>query len=145
MSTLPNKLSDLLELAVRDAQACEAEPKKFKLAMGHWLTEDRGVCLVCMAGAVMVKTLGVTVDRNKEQHPSTTGYRPQLFAIDSMRIGDFVDAADELGIDAKTSERARDAIHRCESTIAAHRSEELRRASWGAYLECANVLREAGL
>lgn len=62
MIALPNTLSGLLELAVQDAQKCEALPELYRLDMGQWHTPEAGVCVICMAGAVIAQTLGVSHD-----------------------------------------------------------------------------------
>jgi len=58
MSILPNKIGDLIRLAVKDLEACEANPA-YDIEMGEWHTyiavDD--VCLVCLAGSVMAQSL----------------------------------------------------------------------------------------
>ena len=53
---LPNKLSDLLEVAVKDARLLARTPG-YRLRMSRWYDRDSdGVCNVCLAGAVMANT-----------------------------------------------------------------------------------------
>src|SRR6187431_2046651 len=108
MSALPNKLSDLLELAVRDAQACEADPR-YRLDMSAWHVPDGvGPCRVCMAGAVMAQTIHLapseraTLFMGVSQAPAVDESARQLLAINDMRTGDFDDACDRLAIDDTT-------------------------------------------
>lgn len=140
---LPEKLSDLLYLAVKDAQACEAQPEKFRLRMGDWFypDPDGGPCAICMAGAVMAKTLGLSTD--KERFPEGELAGP-LFAVDSMRVGDFTLAAGELRLDIPSWQtealtRIGNAVYGQVDTLS------LCRAEWPVYLDAVTELRKVGL
>lgn len=89
MKELPDKLWQLLELAINDAQLCQSD-SQFKLDMLEWLEPDceDTVCRVCMAGAVMAKTLGCPTD--EECYPSRIGgtTEAKLRAINELRLGD---------------------------------------------------------
>lgn len=139
--SLPDKLSELLRVAVADAQKCEADPR-YRLRMDRWHAgmRDSPTCDVCMAGAVMAKTLGAdplcSVSPNSRPEDAS-----KLRAIDQMRYGDFPAAASRLGINV---DRA--------FLIPASRLVQdgfdallLRRASWSVYLGAARSLEEAGL
>lgn len=52
---LPNKPSDLLQVALDDLRLCEKDPL-YAIEMGDW-HKANGKCRVCLAGAVMAKTL----------------------------------------------------------------------------------------
>lgn len=55
---LPDTLSGLLRLAVKDARAIE-KTAGYRLNMSKWVwPASDGVCEVCMAGAIMVRTMG---------------------------------------------------------------------------------------
>ena len=58
---LPEKMSDLLELAISDLKKCENDPK-YEIGMRYWHTFTNPVCLVCLAGSVLAKTLEVPRD-----------------------------------------------------------------------------------
>lgn len=60
MTTLPDKLSDLLELALGDLEKVEAMPEVYEVDMSDWHLPQRdefggrcGRCTVCLAGAVI--------------------------------------------------------------------------------------------
>jgi hypothetical protein len=54
---LPDKLSELIRVAVQDMEACRIDPR-YKLDMSVWHIPRDGICRVCMAGAVLAKTCG---------------------------------------------------------------------------------------
>lgn len=58
MQTLPYLPSALLELALADLEKIEVDPE-FEINMGDWFSRPRpdSKCQVCLAGAVMAKTL----------------------------------------------------------------------------------------
>lgn len=53
---LPNKQSELLRLAIADARKCQADPN-YILTMVQWHAKIGEHCHVCLAGAVVAKTL----------------------------------------------------------------------------------------
>ena len=83
---LPDKMYQLLRLALSDLDKCNKD-KSYRLCMGNWHIPDvlDDVCHVCMAGAVMAKTLNA--DKNKvlrlEDFKGLT--RTKLRAIDYIR------------------------------------------------------------
>lgn len=100
---LPDKLSERIRLAVNDAIACEQDPN-YELVMVTWHTpgvhsadrnkdEDKGdgpryVCAVCLAGAVLAKTLHAP--RSVRYTPSMAAdfqTQVQLFELDDVRDG----------------------------------------------------------
>jgi hypothetical protein len=86
---LPEKLSDLLEVAINDAQTA-ARRKDVRFHMGTWLYRDGEICQMCLAGAVMARTLGAGYHACSS--PTAVGYfagGSKLFAIDEMRRGNF--------------------------------------------------------
>ena len=75
MKELPNKLSDLLEVALEDLGKCEKDERYF-IDMGDWHEPFHGGrCSVCMTGAVMAKSLDV--------RSSIQAY-PSSFDVDTM-------------------------------------------------------------
>jgi len=60
--TLPSDLACLIKVAHDDLVACERDPR-YVINMSRW-HEPRadGKCLVCLAGAVMAKTMKIPVD-----------------------------------------------------------------------------------
>ena len=114
METLPDTLHGLLRVGLDDLRLCEADPG-YTVDMNHWHLPSKlmkpGTCLVCVAGAVMAKTLGVPPDwyaddtgrrhvkdkRRGEAWPEEVRYRSA--ALDCLREGDVVKAAQDLGLD----------------------------------------------
>ena len=164
-SVLPNKLSDLLELAVRDARACEADPR-YLLDMGKWhVPKGNGVCQVCMAGAVIAKTIQLSPDTAAELFSDESAgrvpvvyseYLP-LTAINDMRTGEFRDAWSKVVGGESMSAAQEDALDECREVIESELPEfddegddfyedaPNARVSWSTYLECVGILRQAGL
>lgn len=56
---LPDKLSDLLELALSDLIKCQ-EDSKYEIDMAYWVRKTHDRCVVCLAGAVLAQTCGLT-------------------------------------------------------------------------------------
>lgn len=93
MTGLPEKLSDLVELALRDCRAVEARDD-VTWNMYEWVEDpNTPECTACVAGAVMLQTLGAPVDG-----PSTTDWVPEdypmvpeamrsLYALNDARQG----------------------------------------------------------
>jgi len=59
ISKLPDRVGDLIRLAVKDLTLCEANPD-YTVDMGKWhyYDDERGVCEVCLAGSVIAQSLG---------------------------------------------------------------------------------------
>jgi hypothetical protein len=154
MIDLNNKpLSELIRIAVRDCQVCEADPN-YKLNMGVWKVTKDDVCEVCMAGAVLAKTLCF------EDDVRSLGLRLEpvaaaLSAIDSVRIGDIWAAlAWDLKIIPEDYDTSDLSEAQCEAVDAAcvliekgylKDDDDYRRADWATYLEAADILEGAGL
>lgn len=84
MTKLPNKLSDLLMLALTDLEQVENDPR-YKVSMLHW-HEPNGKCSVCLAGSVMARTLRAPLA--EPLAPSDFGSNAQkLRALDDVRTG----------------------------------------------------------
>jgi hypothetical protein len=101
MIKLPDKLSELIRLALRDLAAVEANPT-YKVSMCDSWHEPHGkVCHVCLAGAVMAKTLATSPREDKVpyEYPDTHTVS-RLLALDYVRVGnvDFALVKLKLGI-----------------------------------------------
>ncbi len=95
---LPSKPSELILLALKDLRAVE-KSKKYVVEMGEWHTPDYrdGKCAVCLAGAVMAKTLKVSV--HDDMLPYRMGINDdKLRALDYFREGYVQGAFRYLGI-----------------------------------------------
>lgn len=89
---LPNLPSALLRLALDDLAKLEANPN-YVVNMAVWL----GNCQACMAGAVMLNSLGVTepmMPADFDEYDT----KQKLRAINSFRMGDISDALFQLSI-----------------------------------------------
>lgn len=134
---LPEKISDLLELALNDAQAVQRR-SGVELDMGEWLFFNHdGTCTACVAGAVMLRTLGATREQADELGGVALGavtHRvgdiKKLLLIDEMRSGFFRTGHREL--DAKLRDLVTSRL-------------DGGRAPWHIYRKCVRILREAGL
>jgi hypothetical protein len=91
-TTLPDKPSELIRVAIADLEKCERS-KKYTVDMGVWHTYHDKTCYVCLAGSVMAQTMGI------DSHKSTTPgllYRDEipdlevdkLQALNSLRLGE---------------------------------------------------------
>lgn len=131
MTRLPDKLSDLLELAVNDAEAIEKTPG-YVLRMGtwHYFERDTNTCMVCMAGAVMARSLGVERDRSVDLWAYDKDTTEKLARIDDLRTGI---TRNYVGLAALTK------------VFVESRNNSSRRASWATYRAAVAKLREAGL
>ena len=151
---LPDKLSDLLELAVKDAKRAERSKKyvldmyKFHAPKGEPLQgcdcedcrdarEKPNRCRVCMAGAVIAFELGGPPDQFalRRGFPDLEG---KLLAIDSMRRGAFGEAKRRAGLRGRVPRGLpKEGDRDYDSTKF--------RFPWARYLDAAAKLREAGL
>lgn len=142
MTKLPDKLSALLRLAVKDAQAVEKLPG-YKLDMNSWYEVDGDQCFVCMAGAVMTCTLGVKKRRQLCPEDYDEHTADHLHAIDAMRCGEFcpIEPLPTSG----DIQYINDALWCAEKIVRSSYDDDLDRASWDAYLEVADIFEEVGL
>ena len=84
MTTLPDKLSELTELALHDLRLCERS-KKYMVDMGNWHNPADGICYVCLSGSIMAKTLKSPT--NQRVYPSDFKEEDKLSALNSIRSG----------------------------------------------------------
>lgn len=112
---LPDKLSELCEVALEDVLALE-KAGGYGYNPDRWvyypptLTGGKQICEVCLAGSVMVRTLGVTHD---VKTPDDLGHdaAPKLRALDYVRMGLFFDALDEIiDMESWTNEKVNNLI-----------------------------------
>jgi len=66
MTKLPDKIGDLIRLAVKDLTLCESSPKYgINMNIWHARNEEDNICYVCLAGSVMAQSLGVGLKEKK--------------------------------------------------------------------------------
>ena len=107
---LPDKPSELIRLAIKDLELCEADPR-YVIAMGHWHNPGAAVCYVCLAGSVMANTLGT--DHKRFMNPALFGDRvaPQLDALYNFKSGDVKRGAEWLRVETKLKDRRPASYH----------------------------------
>jgi len=94
---LPDKPSELIRLALADLALCAADPN-YAIDMGQWHMPDHGVCQVCLAGAVMAKSLNAS--RAAELYPEDfPENRQKIKSLDDFRDGRVCSALAYLGHD----------------------------------------------
>ncbi len=135
---LPKKRSELLRLAVKDAKSVQRS-KKHELDMSVVMYQSaygkNSGCRVCMAGAVILRTLKVSQETtacNRYKHD------PRLSMIDEMRMGLF--DAHNTGV----SQQVREARSVAERLVGFSFDSKLLRAPWSIYLKAASVLEAVG-
>lgn len=120
---LPNKLSDLMEVALKDL--AKAERSAFYNAeMGSWHQPqyNRGdvvSCDVCFAGSVIAFTLHA--DKDSQMAPSmfSRDLHGKLIALNSVRNGGYGSAAYSMGFSVRRQKKI--AAHVLASPALAHR------------------------
>lgn len=83
-NSLPDKLSDLLDVAMRELERVEADPA-YRVDMSRWHNPVSGLCSVCLAGAVLTRALSPDEIFNfSEENAEMT---KKIVAIDFARSG----------------------------------------------------------
>ena len=93
---LPDKPSEMLKVALNDLRACEGD-HNYRVEMGVWYKRQHGVCSVCLAGAVMAKSLHIT----DGGYRCPSEYKPhdsKLRFLNYVREGNLDYAFIELGL-----------------------------------------------
>jgi hypothetical protein len=88
VTTLPDKPSELIRLALKDLREVEAMPH-YKVDMGYWhgIPTGEKECLVCLAGAVMARHLGANPALPYFPDNYSTDLQEKLHALNSLRQG----------------------------------------------------------
>ena len=91
ITALPDKPSDLIDLALRDLETVE-NSKKYLVDMGTWhqanhSSDPWSLCAVCFAGSVMAQSLGVVPDKNYLPADFPPFICCKLEALNSFRCG----------------------------------------------------------
>lgn len=98
-NNLPDKMSDLIELALMDLEAVENNPQ-YSVNMGFWHEPrfDTGMgvfCAVCFAGAVMANTLKADVNMDAFPGRFDKETETKLLSLDDLRRGEVWNAVDD--------------------------------------------------
>ena len=96
---LPDKMSDLIRVALADLRKVEAMPNKYIVNMNAWHHGATGKhrCNVCLAGAVLAQTC--KVPRSQLCNGIAGPEDRKIDALNELRSGWVSDAAQSLGID----------------------------------------------
>ena len=130
MKRLPNRLSDLIDLAVKDSEKANAMKSRI-LNMEVFHTPLNGKCSMCMAGAVMDRTLGANPKKELVPEHFDGPTRVALINIDRARQG-----IPPVGVYE---------VHPALRMIKDKVSTRTGRAPWAVYRKAAKMLREDGL
>src|SRR4051812_4613454 len=84
---LPDKPSELIELALGDLRRCEADDRYvIDMVQIHELDDD-GKCNVCFAGAVLAQTIGLQPNVSTEVIDVLWNKDEKYEALDNFRCG----------------------------------------------------------
>lgn len=87
----PKKSSELIRMAIYDLLWVSKNPQ-YKIDMKEWHTPSDGVCKVCLAGAVMARTLRVLPTEMSHASEQPYPWREELLFLDCVRTNHFVGA-----------------------------------------------------
>ena len=93
---LPDKLSELIKLAVSDAR--KLDKLVYIPEYASWHRPHDGLCSVCFAGVVMAGTLGCSPKKIKYQYSFSPDTELKLGVLERCRRGDWCGAVEELGL-----------------------------------------------
>lgn len=114
MTALPDKPSALLTLALDDLEVIEKDPR-YEVVMSRWHEPDplgRGKCSVCLAGAVIARSLGGDHLRYLQPDMFSPDDHHKLRALDGFRAGSYRAALHMLNVGAVATEEAAEELHR---------------------------------
>lgn len=94
---LPDRLSDLLELALSDLEKVEWDGR-YVVRMSTWHTPFDGKCYVCLAGAIIAGTLGEEVEASLAPRHFDRDTEKKLLVLDLLRLGIVWKALEDLGL-----------------------------------------------
>jgi hypothetical protein len=98
---LPEKLSDLIDLALDDLEKVERDPR-YVLKMTVWHSsldyDMESRCAVCLAGSVIAKTLEVPPNKSVLPIDFDEHTKVRLEALDNLRCGYLREAARSVNL-----------------------------------------------
>jgi len=148
MSELPDTLSALIRVAVRDTKRGSRDPGVV-LDMSEWVAGRGGACAACMAGCVMLYSLGVSVGVRAVPWGRGHYTSKKLEAIDMVRRGAVFEALRDIGLVNEVrdlSESQIMAVGRASREIRSNPSPTVDSAARpSAYLRAADILESVGL
>ncbi len=135
---LPKKPSALITVALDDLRKVEHSPK-YTVGMGTWHTPHGKKCTVCLAGAVMAKTLKTLPTDYRTPDSFDTRTMLALEGLDSFRTGWMESGLEYCGV----KERPRNAHLFLDRDVPQYRKN--RQGFHRAMRKMARDLRKAGL
>ena len=86
---LPDKLSDLIEVALADLEKAEnTEGQEINMTAWVYVTDkDAQLCSLCLAGSVMAHSLGIVLHNSVSPESFAPSIKQKLYAIDEVRKG----------------------------------------------------------
>lgn len=98
MKALPDKISELLKLAMIDLEKVEADPR-YKVDMLEWHTPRENKCEVCLAGSVLAKSLKIDFKQRYYGLNLSEKIDDKLETINSLRMGHFYSVLGRIKLD----------------------------------------------
>ena len=145
MVKLPDKLSDLIDLAVKDARSLDPETYQPYASFWHY-PHDNGRCSVCLAGAVIAGTLNVDPELDRTPSDFDDDTECKLHALEHVRFGSIVEAIQTRDVYYSIAEQAAKDIHNevgsCEHTQFVSWEEFEQFLQWCS--DTSSALRERG-
>ena len=93
------KPSTLIRVALADLVNCEQNPAyEINMASWHFPEPESGHCLVCLAGAVIARTLETPAWKQVNPASFTEKIHNQLRALNCFRVGDVVAGLRTIGL-----------------------------------------------
>ena len=100
--TLPDKPSDLLELALKDLLKAEQD-ENLEIDMQYWHFPREGKCLVCLAGACLHYEYNLNPNQSFIRLEIPNSVNVKLSALNILRLGKVHTALRLLGRDTKVN------------------------------------------
>lgn len=146
MKTLPNSLSKLLRVAIADLRKVRKDPR-YTIDPDTWHSPNQKTCEVCMAGAIMAKTLKVKNSDCSYPGDFSPIINRKLVALDMARNGDIVWALKQMSPQTKLTRKQHVVINECAVMISKTLYSTLIHglAPAKVYLEAADLLESVGL
>ena len=99
-TTLPTTPSALLRTAMADLKSVEADPRYYvNMGVWHEMSPRTGLCHVCLAGAVMAKSLNFSPTEDIQPAGFNDTVYAQLHALNALRLGEINFALHHLDIE----------------------------------------------
>lgn len=129
---LPNRLSELLTLALADVAVVKDMPG-YKIDMSVFHCASYATCYVCVAGACIVNQGLVSEWKERCYHPEDRWLQSRIYAISDLCFGSVSAAATEMGIEGDWKHLDREPV-------------EYGSIGWNDYIaDIVKDLKEAGL